>query len=326
MATGDGRPRETAGMSAGPPATTATAPGPYPTLPLGGGDPRAGVPVSPAPQRGRSSRKKRRTPVVSRPTASPNRPSAERVCRMTTSVVDRFERAWASVQDVEGWLTREQAHALFRAAQRVPEGSCIVEIGSHHGRSTIILAAGRASVDIVVAAVDPFDDERWGGGAAALDRFTENIERSSVDGGVRVQRGLSEDIAQDWEGPPVGLLYVDGAHDRTSVTADIDGWYPHLGRQAEVFFHDTFSAPGVTLAVLRRHALSRRYRFDASVSTLVSFTRVDLSLIQATWSSTRLAARVPYFLRNLLVKLAMRRGWRPVLRILRHENQSAFPY
>ena len=55
-----------------------------------------------------------------------------------------FDEAWAAAADVDGWMTRGQAEALYDAAARVRPGGRIVEIGSFRGRSTIILASAAA--------------------------------------------------------------------------------------------------------------------------------------------------------------------------------------
>jgi hypothetical protein len=47
-----------------------------------------------------------------------------------------FESSWKRARDIDGWLTREQALALYHAARTVPMDTAVVEIGSHHGKST----------------------------------------------------------------------------------------------------------------------------------------------------------------------------------------------
>ncbi len=53
-----------------------------------------------------------------------------------------FASTLAAVTGVEGWMTDAQAARLWQAARAVPETGQIVEIGSFHGRSTIVLAKG----------------------------------------------------------------------------------------------------------------------------------------------------------------------------------------
>ena len=67
---------------------------------------------------------------------------------------DRFEEVFARADTVPGWLTRDQARTLFDAALDLPPGGRIIEIGSHQGRSTVVLASAREDVEVV--AIDPF--------------------------------------------------------------------------------------------------------------------------------------------------------------------------
>ena len=225
---------------------------------------------------------------------------------MTTT----FEQAWSRSASIEGWLAEEQARALYEAAGRVPPGASIVEIGSHHGRSTVILACGRSDACAEVVAVDPFSDPRWGGGEGSLEVFRENVAEAGVDASVRPVRGLSAEAAASWDGSPIGVLYVDGAHDEESVLADIDGWERFITPGGRVLFHDCFSAPGVTKAVLRRHLWNRSFRYVGSARTLCIFERRDLSLGAAVASAIKLASRLWYFARNAVIKISMRRGWK----------------
>lgn len=232
-----------------------------------------------------------------------------------------FEEIWRSVKNVEGWLTRDQARELFEAARRVPSGSTIVEIGSHHGKSTVVLAKARQP-GVRVLAVDPFYDIRWGGGEKNLEIFLETLYRHGVASTVALHRGTS--VTADVDGP-IGLVYVDGAHDRRSVLTDLDAWMPRLAAGGALYLHDAFSSPGVTLAILERLTMTRTFRYIGSSQTLAMFRRVDPSTAVALISVTRIAARLSYLARNLAIKTALMRGWPNVLRVLRHPT-AEFPY
>ena len=53
-----------------------------------------------------------------------------------------FEAVARALDEVDGWLTLEQARMLYDRARVLPPQGRVVEIGSHHGRSTIALALG----------------------------------------------------------------------------------------------------------------------------------------------------------------------------------------
>jgi predicted O-methyltransferase YrrM len=241
----------------------------------------------------------------------------------TSSRSPSFDDAWEAVAEVEGWLTCGQAQALFDGARNAPAGA-IVEIGSHRARSTIMLARG-AGAGRHIHAIDPFDNPRWGGGAESLRIFRDNIERAGVAHMIEPFRGVSAEALESWNGGPVGLLYIDGAHDLPSVLIDIDGWGPHVAPGGLVFIHDAFSSIGVTRAILKRHLANRRFRYVSSVRSLALFRREQMSVPQAVWNGVRIGARLSYFGRNLAVKVARRRGWQWPQAALRHVD-AVDPY
>lgn len=92
-----------------------------------------------------------------------------------------FTGAWRAVSLIDGWLSESQGRALFEAARQVEAPNWIVEIGSHLGRSTVILALA-ARPGVKVHAVDPFDDPRWGGGTGLLRADAETTSQFGVAG------------------------------------------------------------------------------------------------------------------------------------------------
>jgi predicted O-methyltransferase YrrM len=250
--------------------------------------------------------------------------SARCVTNTGTSRTNSFERIWRSVASIHGWLSEAQALVLARSASGVARDSWIVEIGSHHGKTTVLLAKTKRPGTGLLA-VDPFDDPRWGGGRDALDVFKRNLETAGVAQSVTLFRGSSPEAAAEFDTARVGLLYVDGAHDRRSVVADLEAWEGLLVAGALVYFHDAFSSVGVTLAVLQRQLVDRRFRYLGSVGSLAAFRHESQTIVSAAADALRLTGRLGYFVRNLAVKLALRRGWARVCRLLGHHD-SGCPY
>jgi len=218
-----------------------------------------------------------------------------------------FEDAWSIANKVDGWLLERQGRALFEAAGRVPSGSVAVEIGSHRGKSAVLIAMGLSDGNRLTA-VDPFDDPRWGGGPESLTLFQENLSKAGVSAKVDLFKGLSEEASAQWTGLPVGFLWVDGAHDLESTLKDFDGWMPHLARGAELYVHDAFSAVGTTRAILRRFFFAPNVRYIGSERTLAKFKVEPLNLLQRVISALGIASQLPFFTRMVAIKLARRRG------------------
>jgi predicted O-methyltransferase YrrM len=126
-------------------------------------------------------------------------------------------------QDVDGLITKESGELLQKLAGTVPVGQVIVEIGAFLGRSTCYLASG-AKPEVPVISIDPHGmpgSERGRGGRFAGEkvraRYLKNIEGYAA---VRPVRALSRNAPVPTE--PIGLLWIDGAHDFASVQGDVE--------------------------------------------------------------------------------------------------------
>ena len=150
---------------------------------------------------------------------------------------------------LDGLITPAVGNLLYERAARVPAGQAIVELGSYKGQSTAFLAAGaRAGNRPPVFAVDPWDKQPPPGtNGRDYYRFADPYTRAVFDRqltavGLRSQvtalQGFSVDEAAIYDGPPVGLLYVDGDHTRDAVVADVKAWLPHLDPACTIVFDD----------------------------------------------------------------------------------------
>jgi predicted O-methyltransferase YrrM len=218
-----------------------------------------------------------------------------------------FADALRAVDGIGGWLTEEQAHVLYDRAASLPAGARIVEIGSYHGRSTIILALAAPEAEVV--AIDPFAAEQIATrerlreadvGESDLETFESNLERAGVRERVRHVRAFSSD-ALAHVGGEVDLLYVDGAHDLRNALGDIRGWGARVRDGGTMLVHDSFSAVGVTLAEIAALFLSDRFRYVGRSRSLAEYRREP---VRRLVNSLRQAAQLPWFVRNLLVKVA----------------------
>ncbi|GCD89471.1 hypothetical protein NLS1_14770 [Nocardioides sp. LS1] len=216
---------------------------------------------------------------------------------------------------IPGWLTPDQATLLREAASRVPPGGVAVEIGSHHGRSAIVLAAA-LPVGARLVAVDPFPSD-WRYGAPGTEQsFRANLARAGVAGRVDVRVATSADVRRDWSGP-LDLVYVDGKHDHWTVRDDLH-WADHVTPGGWVLVHDAFSSLGVTTALLRDVLPSRSLRYAGRVGSLAR--------LQVTPPSRRdrlrMLAELPWWVRNLVVKVLLRLRLRPLARLLGHQGAA----
>jgi hypothetical protein len=211
-----------------------------------------------------------------------------------------FASIWSRASKVPGWLTEAQARQLWELAADVRPGGLGLEIGSHQGRSTLVLAAALDAGGSRLVAVDPFVEGRLFGGESTRTRFEANVDSSGLAGAVRLVPERSTAVRPTWT-EPLDLLYVDGKHDYWTVSDDLK-WAAHLPSGAPIAIHDAFSSVGVTLALLIRVLPSRELRLARRTGSLAVLRREP----PTARDRLRLLGQLPWFLRNLVIKIALR--------------------
>jgi Methyltransferase domain len=209
------------------------------------------------------------------------------------------------VNDVEGWLTEQQA-ARLRARAAEADG-LVVEIGSFRGRSTIVLASAAPEV----VAIDPHAGSDRGPqeiapdaarGAEDHEAFRANLARAGVADRVRHVRRPSSEAFDAVDGP-IALLYVDGAHRLGPARADLAGWGGRVAPGGAMLVHDAFSSIGVTLALLAECVFSARWRYAGRTGSLAEYERGALHGRARARNALRQLAELPWFARNLVLKV-----------------------
>jgi Methyltransferase domain len=219
--------------------------------------------------------------------------------------VSDVEAALAAAGGVEGWLTDAQARRLWSRAAATR--GLVVEIGSFHGRSTIVLAS---AADAVVA-IDPHAGSDRGPQEIAPDAdrgeqdheaFRANLARAGVAGRVRHVRRPSADAHGDVD-DPIALLYVDGAHRYGPARADLAGWGRRVVPGGAMLVHDAFASIGVTLALLTECVFSGRWRYAGRTGSLAEYEGAPVHGRARASNVLRQLAQLPWFARNVAIKL-----------------------
>ena len=221
-----------------------------------------------------------------------------------------FSEALAAVREVEGWLSDGQARVLWERACALPPGGRIVEIGSFRGRSAIVMARAVAP-GVEIVAIDPHMGSDRGPqeieadralGDADNDAFLANLSRAGVAERVRHVRLLSSEALAAVDGE-IDLLYVDGAHRVGRATDDIRRWGARVRPGGTLLVHDSFSSIGVTLALLRSVAFAGRFRYEGRTRSLARYRREELRGAERAGNALRQLAQLPWFARNVLLKV-----------------------
>lgn len=251
---------------------------------------------------------------------------------MTASPVRRFSEAFASVADVEGWMTEDQARLLWLEASAREPGDQIVEIGSFRGRSTIILASA-APAGVKIVAIDPHLGTDRGPqeitttaelGESDHEVFNANLRAAGVADRVRHVREMSTDAHQGVNGG-VDLLYIDGAHRYGPARADIVEWGDRVNRDGTLLIHDSWSSVGVSLALLTTLVWSGEWTYVGRAQSLTRYRRAPTRGRARVRNAARQLAELPWFARNLVIKALLVARLGRVARLLGHDGET-WPY
>jgi MMP 1-O-methyltransferase len=168
-------------------------------------------------------------------------------------VVAAPRRVRELIADIPGWLTDEEAEALYELARSCRGDGVIVEIGSWKGKSTVCLGLGSQQGNALpIYAIDPYADDRFGD-------FKTNVERAGIKELVHPIASLSQPAADTFD-EPIELLFVDGSHEYDLVLEDFEKWVPKVVDGGWVAFHDTTWTAGPRKVVGPAIYRSRRFK------------------------------------------------------------------
>jgi predicted O-methyltransferase YrrM len=237
-----------------------------------------------------------------------------------------------ALEGVEGWFSPDQVARVVERATALPPTGRVVEIGSFRGRSTIAIARS-APEGVEIVAIDPhagndrgpqeiegFEDE------AAVDSkvFLTNLERAGVRDRVTYVRKFSHDALDDVPGS-IDLLHIDGAHRYKPASDDIASWGAKVVDGGSVLIHDSFSSVGVTLALATELAFSGRWRYAGRSRSLAEYVREPVTGKDRLANVGRQLAQLPWFARNLAIKVLIVARLPKATRLLGHSGEN-WPY
>jgi hypothetical protein len=145
------------------------------------------------------------------------------------------------------------------------------------------------------------------------DAFVANLAAAGVADRVTHLRMFSDAALRAVDGE-VDVLYIDGAHRYAPARADIRDWGRRVADGGTLLIHDSFSSIGVTMAILRELVPSRRFRYIGRSRSLAIY-RADLDRRRAS-NALRQLAQLPWFVKNVILKVLLELGLGSVLRRL----------
>jgi cephalosporin hydroxylase len=151
-----------------------------------------------------------------------------------------------TMRHVFGHLHDEEADLLLATVMRalsIPGApGTIVEIGSFHGKSTVVLGLVAKAVGphVKVYSIDPHEgelskDDPAVNVAPTYEAFTQNMASAGLTYTVVPVRKRSTDV--EWA-RPVSMLFIDALHDYDSVAQDFARFAPWVIPGGYIAFHD----------------------------------------------------------------------------------------
>ena len=153
-------------------------------------------------------------------------------------------------------------------------------------------------------------------------------DRNLTDAGVRERithvRKMSDEALGDVAGG-IDLLYIDGAHRFAPARADIVEWGNRVTGGGTMLIHDSFSSIGVTLALLTTTFASGEWRYVGRSQSMAEYRRERLEARERVVDAARQMLQLPWFARNVAIKVLLTAKLYPLTRILGHHSRD-WPY
>lgn len=187
------------------------------------------------------------------------------------------------IKEIEGWFDDQEADLLIsttlKACIDLPAPHSIVEIGSYHGKSTVVLGNVVKTFfpGVKVYAIDPHDghvgatDQSIESLPPSLEMFKKNIENEGLAEVVEMIKNFSFNVS--WE-LPISLLFIDGLHDYCNVARDFWHFSDWVKQGGYIAFHDYADYyPGV-MAFVDELTASGSYQQVNLVKSLIVLQKV----------------------------------------------------
>jgi hypothetical protein len=154
-----------------------------------------------------------------------------------------FEEAWSKCSVITSAVELYEAKLLFEYAKKTPDESVILEIGSHWGRSTVLLAHCARTVNNI----DPLIPA--GGNTTAIYEGDDEILEKNIApySNIHWTKKYSDDVAEPMT--PVGFIFIDGNHAYPQPKNDLLNFIDYCLPGIYQAWHDYGLFDGVTQSI-----------------------------------------------------------------------------
>ena len=148
-----------------------------------------------------------------------------------------------------GWGRPDYLASLYTYAKRMRHPGLIVEIGTQRGESTVVMGHAIRHTGSHILTIDPvfrpdgahYRDEHQGALFDKMDWYglMETIKEQRLEGYITLVPDYSYNVLARWDGRPIDLLFVDGAHTYADVLKDCQ-WMEYVRPGNFAVFDDWF--------------------------------------------------------------------------------------
>ena len=158
-----------------------------------------------------------------------------------------FVKLLDKVEKIEGWLSRMEADLLIAATLKacidLPLVHAMVEIGSYHGKSTVLIGSilKYFNQHSKIYAIDPHNgvvgdrDIKILTLPPSLTAFKRNIQDEKLGDHVELIQDFSFNVKWNRN---ISLLFIDGLHDYNNVSRDFQSFAKYVEKGGYIVFHD----------------------------------------------------------------------------------------
>ena len=153
------------------------------------------------------------------------------------------------VHRITHWIRIDsEMPVLYEYISALEPGETYFEIGTGPTACSSIFAALSAASGVNVHTVD--NGAMWEPRGISVGEYERRVRArfDEYDLRERIEFHLKDSVAMEWD-EPIHVLFIDGAHDYQSVTADIEKWMPFVPVGCVTLFHDCTNHAGVKQAV-----------------------------------------------------------------------------
>lgn len=158
-----------------------------------------------------------------------------------------IEPVLQKIKKIQGWLNDAEASLLanccIKALHELPQPHNIVEVGSYHGKATVLL--GTIIKDLFplakLTSIDPHDGKQGARDQGlkkyppSINNFKKNIAEAGLENIVEIIQSNAGNV--QWQ-QPISFLFIDGLHDYESVSTDFNHFADCIVKGGYIAFHD----------------------------------------------------------------------------------------